>query len=92
MVFTLNWELFFFLRWNVVKYLHSTNRYSHSSRVTPVLGYQPQELLGKSAYDFYHPEDQAHMKDSFEQGKQQLTREVNSCFRFKTQPIFSRLI
>ncbi len=38
-------------------------------RVTAVLGYQPQELLGKSAYDFYHPEDQAHMKDSFEQGQ-----------------------
>lgn len=38
-------------------------------RVTPVLGYQPQELLGKSAFDFYHPEDQAPMKDSFEQGK-----------------------
>ena len=34
-----------------------------------MLGYQPQELLGKSAYEFYHPEDQAHMKDSFEQGK-----------------------
>ena len=38
-------------------------------RVTAMLGYQPQELLGKSAYEFYHPEDQAHMKDSFEQGK-----------------------
>lgn len=37
-------------------------------RVTAVLGYQPQELLGKLAYEFYHPEDQAHMKDSFEQG------------------------
>ena len=33
-----------------------------------MLGYQPQELLGKSAYEFYHPEDQTHMKDSFEQG------------------------
>ena len=37
--------------------------------VTAVLGYQPQELLGKSAYEFYHPEDQAHMKDTFQQGQ-----------------------
>ena len=37
-------------------------------RVTPLLGYQPQDLLNKSVYDFYHPEDQALMKDSFDQG------------------------
>ena len=41
-------------------------------RVTSVLGYQPQDLLGKSAYDFYHPEDQSHMKESFEQGNTSL--------------------
>lgn len=42
--------------------------FSHDCRVTPVLGYQPADLLGKSAFDFYHPEDKAHMKDTFDQG------------------------
>lgn len=36
--------------------------------MTAVLGYQPADLLGKSAFDFYHPEDKAHMKDTFDQG------------------------
>uniref|UniRef100_T1JIP9 Aryl hydrocarbon receptor nuclear translocator n=1 Tax=Strigamia maritima TaxID=126957 RepID=T1JIP9_STRMM len=36
-------------------------------RVSNLLGYQPQELLGKSCFDFIHPEDQSHMKDNFEQ-------------------------
>jgi hypothetical protein len=38
-------------------------------RVSGLLGYQPQDLLNKTVYDFYHPEDQAHMKDTFDQGK-----------------------
>jgi len=38
-------------------------------RVMNILGYKPPELLGKSCFDFFHPEDQTHMKESFEQGK-----------------------
>lgn len=38
-------------------------------RVMGVLGYTPQELLGKCCFDIFHPEDQTHMKESFEQGK-----------------------
>ena len=37
-------------------------------RVTALLGYQPQELLGKSVYEFYHPEERDLMKDTFNQG------------------------
>jgi PAS domain-containing protein len=38
-------------------------------RVMNVLGYVPTDLLGKSCYDFFHPEDQNHMKENFDQGK-----------------------
>lgn len=38
-------------------------------RVIGVLGYQPVDLLNKSCYDFFHPDDIAHMKENFEQGK-----------------------
>lgn len=37
-------------------------------RVSGVLAYSPQELLAKSCFDFFHPEDQVHMKESFDQG------------------------
>jgi PAS domain-containing protein len=38
-------------------------------RVMALRGYTPPELLGKSCFDFFHPEDQTHMKESFEQGE-----------------------
>lgn len=38
-------------------------------RVMNILGYVPTDLLGKSCYDFFHREDQNHMKENFDQGK-----------------------
>lgn len=38
-------------------------------RVMNILGYVPTDLLGKSCYDFFHPEDQNHMKENFDQGE-----------------------
>ncbi|GCC34589.1 hypothetical protein chiPu_0013064 [Chiloscyllium punctatum] len=36
-------------------------------RCITVIGYQPQELLGKDIVEFCHPEDQSHVRDSFQQ-------------------------
>nr|AWY10927.1 arntl [Melibe leonina] len=52
-------------------------------RVTPLLGYQPQELLGKLAFDFYHPEDQAHMKDTFDQVLKLKGQVMSIMYRFR---------
>lgn len=54
-------------------------------RVTGVLGYQPQELLGKSSFDFYHPEDQTHMKESFEQVVKLKGQMLSVMYRFQTK-------
>lgn len=58
------------------------------SRVTALLGYQPQELLGKSSFDFYHPEDKTHMKDTFEQGTSLLNCGIEN--QIKNKKYFTR--
>jgi hypothetical protein len=57
-------------------------------RVTALLGYQPQELLGKSSFDFYHPEDKTHMKDTFEQGTSLLNCGIEN--QIKNKKYFTR--
>jgi PAS domain S-box-containing protein len=53
--------------------------------VTPVLGYQPQELLGKSAYEFYHHEDLQHMKETFEQVLKLKGQVMSVMYRFRAK-------
>ncbi|KAK7492599.1 hypothetical protein BaRGS_00016078 [Batillaria attramentaria] len=52
-------------------------------RVTAVLGYQPQELLGKVSFEFYHPEDQSHMKDTFDQVLKLKGQVMSIMYRFR---------
>lgn len=54
-------------------------------RVAGILGYQPQELLGKSCYDFFHPEVQSHMKDTFEQVLKLKGQVVTVMCRFRSK-------
>lgn len=54
-------------------------------RITAVLGYQPQELLGKSSFDYYHPEDQGHLKDSFDQAVKLKGQVLSLMYRFQTK-------
>ena len=54
-------------------------------RVSNILGYQPQELLGKSCFDYCHPGEQAHMKDHFEQVLKAKGQPVSIMYRFRTK-------
>ncbi|XP_071481156.1 aryl hydrocarbon receptor nuclear translocator homolog [Diadema antillarum] len=54
-------------------------------RVTGVLGYQPQELLGKSSFEFCHPENQSHLKDSFERAVKMKGQMLSLMYRFQSK-------
>ncbi|XP_063698406.1 aryl hydrocarbon receptor nuclear translocator homolog isoform X2 [Culicoides brevitarsis] len=54
-------------------------------RVMNVLGYVPTDLLGKSCYDFFHPEDQSHMKENFEQVLKQKGQMFSVMYRFRAK-------
>lgn len=54
-------------------------------RVKNVLEYIPTDLLGKSCYDFFHPDDQAHMKESFDQVLKQKGQHFSLMYRFRSK-------
>lgn len=54
-------------------------------RVIGVLGYQPVDLLNKSCYDFFHPDDIAHMKENFEQVLKQKGQMFSVMYRFRAK-------
>ncbi|KAK9889390.1 hypothetical protein WA026_004664 [Henosepilachna vigintioctopunctata] len=54
-------------------------------RVIGLLGYSPPELLGKSCFDFFHHEDQTHMKDSFEQVLKLKGQVLSVMYRFRAK-------
>lgn len=54
-------------------------------RVINILGYTPTDLLGKSCYDFFHPEDHSHMKESFEQVLKQKGQMFSLMYRFRAK-------
>lgn len=54
-------------------------------RVIGLLGYEPIDLLGKFCFDFFHPEDQNHMKDSFEQVLKLKGQVMSVMYRFRTK-------
>lgn len=54
-------------------------------RVIGVLGYQPVDLLNKSCYDFFHPDDIAHMKENFEQVIKQKGQMFSVMYRFRAK-------
>ncbi|XP_022901167.1 aryl hydrocarbon receptor nuclear translocator homolog isoform X3 [Onthophagus taurus] len=54
-------------------------------RVIGLLGYAPTELLGKSCFEFFHLEDQTHMKDSFEQVLKLKGQVLSVMYRFRAK-------
>nr|XP_027198734.1 aryl hydrocarbon receptor nuclear translocator homolog isoform X2 [Dermatophagoides pteronyssinus]XP_027198735.1 aryl hydrocarbon receptor nuclear translocator homolog isoform X2 [Dermatophagoides pteronyssinus] len=54
-------------------------------RITNILGYQPQELLSKICFDYYHPEDQNHMKESFKHVLSLKGQVMSVMYRFRAK-------
>jgi len=53
--------------------------------VIALLGYTPPELLGKSCFEFFHPEDQTHMRESFESVLKLKGQVMSVMYRFRAK-------
>lgn len=54
-------------------------------RVKNILDYNPTDLLGKSCYEYFHPDDQSHMKESFDQVLKQKGQMFSLMYRFRSR-------
>lgn len=54
-------------------------------RVMSLIGYTPAELLGKSCFDFFHPDDHTHMKDSFDSVLKLKGQVMSAMHRFRAK-------
>lgn len=54
-------------------------------RVTNVLGYKPQDLLGRSCFDYFHPDDITHMRENFDQVVDLRGQVLSVMYRFRTK-------
>ncbi|XP_077374402.1 aryl hydrocarbon receptor nuclear translocator 2 isoform X3 [Festucalex cinctus] len=52
-------------------------------RCINVIGYQPQDLLGKDILEFCHPEDQGHLRESFQQVVKLKGQVLSVMYRFR---------
>ncbi|XP_054997847.1 aryl hydrocarbon receptor nuclear translocator 2 isoform X2 [Sorex araneus] len=54
-------------------------------RCISVIGYQPQDLLGKDILEFCHSEDQTHLRESFQQVVKLKGQVLSVMYRFRTK-------
>ncbi|KAM9092122.1 aryl hydrocarbon receptor nuclear translocator 2 isoform 5-T5 [Megaptera novaeangliae] len=54
-------------------------------RCISVIGYQPQDLLGKDILEFCHSEDQSHLRESFQQVVKLKGQVLSVMYRFRTK-------